>query len=82
MNLRSIMCPPQSEYSFGNISWAAKTVPSVGEGCNLASQIRESINKVDSEYVKLNASGRGHVGFGGRASPKSCERGGGTFHLH
>jgi shikimate O-hydroxycinnamoyltransferase len=52
MNLRSIMCPPQSEYSFGNISWAAKTVPSVGEGCNLASQIRESINKVDSEYVK------------------------------
>jgi shikimate O-hydroxycinnamoyltransferase len=51
------MCPPQSEYSFGNISWAAKTVPSAGEGCNLASQIRESINKVDSEHVKTLQEG-------------------------
>lgn len=57
MNLRSIMCPPRSEYSFGNISWAAKTVPSMGEGCNLASQIRESIKKVDSEYVKTLQGG-------------------------
>ncbi|KAF9673369.1 hypothetical protein SADUNF_Sadunf10G0017000 [Salix dunnii] len=57
MNLRPVMCPPQSEYSFGNISWAAKTVPSEDEGCNLVSQIRESINKVDSEYVKTLQEG-------------------------
>ncbi|GMI75085.1 hypothetical protein like AT1G24430 [Hibiscus trionum] len=61
VNLRTKFEPPLSSQSFGNIFRVAATIPSMDnekdDGCNLVRRIRESIRKIDKEYVrKLQAS--------------------------
>jgi hypothetical protein len=66
VNLRSRTEPPLPEYSFGNYYRIAFTIPSIDTGeenYNLASQIRDSIGKVDKEYVKKLQKGSEHLGF-------------------
>lgn len=66
VNLRSRMEPPLPEYSFGNYYRIAFTIPSIDTGeenYNLVSQIRDSIGKVDKEYVKKLQKGSEHLGF-------------------
>ncbi|KAB2090733.1 hypothetical protein ES319_A03G142100v1 [Gossypium barbadense] len=56
VNLRTKFEPPLSAQSFGNIFRVAITVPSMDDGSNLVSQIRNSIRKIDNDYVtKLQA---------------------------
>ncbi|KAE8695159.1 putative 3'-N-debenzoyl-2'-deoxytaxol N-benzoyltransferase [Hibiscus syriacus] len=63
VNLRTKFQPPLSAQSFGNIFSVAATIPSLDneeeeDGCNLVRKIRESIRKIDKEYVKkLQAGG-------------------------
>ncbi|OMO81444.1 Transferase [Corchorus olitorius] len=56
INLRTRTEPPLPEHSVGNLFTWAMTVPSMdntGESChNLIAEIRESIRKIDNEFVK------------------------------
>ncbi|XP_038999386.1 stemmadenine O-acetyltransferase-like [Hibiscus syriacus] len=57
VNLRTRFEPPLSAQSFGNIFHLARTVPSMekendGGSYNLVSQMRESIRKIDKDYVR------------------------------
>ncbi|KAK1576516.1 hypothetical protein Q3G72_014615 [Acer saccharum] len=60
VNLRPRFEPPLPEYSFGNLYRIAVTVPSTEEDDDdqeqaahrLIAQMRESISRVDKEYVK------------------------------
>ncbi|KAL3577884.1 hypothetical protein D5086_019388 [Populus alba] len=58
--------PPLPEYSFGNYYRIAFTISSIDTGeenDNLVSQIRDSIGKIDKEYVKKLQKGSEHLGF-------------------
>ncbi|OMO81449.1 Transferase [Corchorus olitorius] len=56
VNVRTRVAPPLPEYTFGNIFSTATTIPSmdrIEESChNLVTQMRESIKKIDKEFVK------------------------------
>ncbi|OAY32384.1 stemmadenine O-acetyltransferase [Manihot esculenta] len=65
VNLRKRMNPPLSEHSFGNYYRVAITIPSVhpsGED-DLVNQMRDSISKIDEEYVKKLQKGDEHLDF-------------------
>ncbi|MBA0711544.1 hypothetical protein Golax_010712 [Gossypium laxum] len=61
VNIRTKFEPPLSAQSFGNIFRLAVTVPSLDkgkdDGSNLVSQIRDSIRKIDKEYVRKLQAG-------------------------
>ncbi|KAK8529327.1 hypothetical protein V6N12_060110 [Hibiscus sabdariffa] len=62
VNLRTKFEPPLSAQSFGNIFRVAATIPSMDnekdDGCiNLVRQIRESIRKIDKDYVRKLQAG-------------------------
>ncbi|XP_022775854.1 vinorine synthase-like [Durio zibethinus] len=66
VNLRTRMDPPLADYSFGNLYSFATTVPSMDsrENChNLVSQIRDSIRKINVEYVKKVQDGQDHLDY-------------------
>ncbi|KAF9673384.1 hypothetical protein SADUNF_Sadunf10G0018500 [Salix dunnii] len=66
VNLRSRMEPPLPEYSFGNYCRIAFTIPSAGTGeenHNLVRQVRDSIGKLDKEYVEKLQKGSEHLDF-------------------
>ncbi|XWS63789.1 hypothetical protein CRYUN_Cryun06bG0131900 [Craigia yunnanensis] len=53
VNLRTRFEPPLPDQSFGNIYQAAITIPSWEKDCdNLGSQMRDSLRKIDKEYVR------------------------------
>ncbi|GMJ13258.1 hypothetical protein like AT1G24430 [Hibiscus trionum] len=61
VNLRTKFKPPLSAQSFGNIFRVASTIPSMDkendDGSNLVKQIRDSISKIDKEYVRKLQAG-------------------------
>ncbi|CAK7332407.1 unnamed protein product [Dovyalis caffra] len=66
VNLRSRMEPPLPEYSFGNYYRVAFTIPSIGTGgenYSLVNQVRDSIGKLDKQYVKKLQKGNEHLDF-------------------
>ncbi|KAB5537459.1 hypothetical protein DKX38_014992 [Salix brachista] len=66
VNLRSRMEPPLPEFSFGNYSRIAFTIPSAGTGeenYNLVRQVRDSIGKLDRKYVEKLQKGSEHLDF-------------------
>ncbi|XP_022775627.1 vinorine synthase-like [Durio zibethinus] len=66
VNLRTRLDPPLPEHSFGNFYQMAMTVPSRNSGedfYNLVNQIRESIRKLDSKYVRQLQDGQSHFDF-------------------
>ncbi|XWS34644.1 hypothetical protein CRYUN_Cryun21dG0055400 [Craigia yunnanensis] len=66
VNLRTRIDPPLPEHSFGNFYRIAMTVPSINSGedcCDLVNQMRESIRKIDTEYVKQLQDGQSHLDF-------------------
>ncbi|KAJ4845087.1 hypothetical protein Tsubulata_047756 [Turnera subulata] len=68
VNLRPRMDPPLPEYSFGNYYRVAFTVPSsIDSGdedcCLLVSKVRDSISKLDKDYVKRLQNGKEHLEF-------------------
>ncbi|XP_022775628.1 vinorine synthase-like [Durio zibethinus] len=65
VNLRTRIDPPQPEYSFGNLYSFTITIPSMdraGESnfTNVVSQMRDSIKRVNNEYVKKIQNGYNH----------------------
>ncbi|XP_038713333.1 stemmadenine O-acetyltransferase-like [Tripterygium wilfordii] len=52
VNLRPRMDPPLPNSAFGNLYRIAMTNPFMGACANLASQVRESISRIDKDYVK------------------------------
>ncbi|XP_041013015.1 stemmadenine O-acetyltransferase-like [Juglans microcarpa x Juglans regia] len=68
VNLRTRMDPPLPENYFGNISRVAISVPSVdtdhhGECHGIVNQVRESIRKVNVDFVKELQENEGHLNF-------------------
>ncbi|KAJ6721986.1 F21J9.9 [Salix viminalis] len=66
VNLRSRMEPPLPEYSFGNYYRIAFTIPSAGTGgenYSLVRQVRDSIGKLDKQYVEKLQKGSEHLDF-------------------
>ncbi|KAJ6323556.1 hypothetical protein OIU76_010957 [Salix suchowensis] len=66
VNLRSRMEPPLPEYSFGNYYRIAFTIPSAGTGeenYSLVRQVRDSIGKLDRQYVEKLQKGSEHLDF-------------------
>ncbi|XVE92242.1 hypothetical protein REPUB_Repub01dG0079900 [Reevesia pubescens] len=66
VNLRTRFDPPLPEHYFGNFYRFTMTVPSdnSGEDCyNLINQMRESIRKLDTNYVKQLQDGQSHLDF-------------------
>ncbi|KAJ4710926.1 Vinorine synthase-like [Melia azedarach] len=67
VNLRPRIEPPLPDYSFGNLYRIAMTIPSMEtdhEECyDLISQMRESLSKVNKEYVKKLQDGNEHLDF-------------------
>ncbi|XVF02663.1 hypothetical protein REPUB_Repub04eG0194000 [Reevesia pubescens] len=64
VNLRARMDPPLPDYSFGNFYSFTVTVPSMdsGDNCdNLVSEIRDSIRKINKDYVKKVQDGQGYL---------------------
>ncbi|KAK8482811.1 hypothetical protein V6N13_135087 [Hibiscus sabdariffa] len=61
VNLRTKFEPPLSAQSFGNIFRVASTIPSMDkendDGRDLVRQIRDSISKIDKEYVRKLQAG-------------------------
>ncbi|KAG2707966.1 hypothetical protein I3760_05G170100 [Carya illinoinensis] len=68
VNLRTRMDPPLPENYFGNISRVAISVPSMdndhpGEYHGILNQVRESIRKVNVDFVKELRENEGHLNF-------------------
>ncbi|OMO81450.1 Transferase [Corchorus olitorius] len=67
VNLRPRIDPPLPEHSFGNFYRISMTFPSLspGEDCsyNLINQMRESIRKLDSKFVRQLQDGESHFDF-------------------
>lgn len=69
VNLRTKMEPPLPDYSFGNLYRTAVTIPCLDnedeERYNhiIISQMRDSLRKVDKDYVKKLQQGDEHLGF-------------------
>ncbi|KAG6713754.1 hypothetical protein I3842_05G169500 [Carya illinoinensis] len=68
VNLRTRMDPPLLENYFGNISRVAISVPSMdndhpGEYHGILNQVRESIRKVNVDFVKELRENEGHLNF-------------------
>ncbi|KAJ4845088.1 hypothetical protein Tsubulata_047759 [Turnera subulata] len=58
VNFRSRMNPPLPERTFGNMQWVAATLVPAGEQLHSAvRKVRESINKIDNEYMKVFQEG-------------------------
>ncbi|OMO81483.1 Transferase [Corchorus olitorius] len=67
VNLRPRIDPPLPEHSFGNLYRIAMTIPSMKpeEDCssNLVNQMRCSIRKVDTKFVRQLQNGESHFDF-------------------
>ncbi|KAK6252392.1 hypothetical protein QUC31_014112 [Theobroma cacao] len=65
VNLRTRIDPPLPEYSVGNLYSFTTTVPSTdstGESChNLVTQMRDSIKKINKEFVRKLQGGYDHL---------------------
>ncbi|KAK2636928.1 hypothetical protein Ddye_031720 [Dipteronia dyeriana] len=64
VNLRSRTEPPLPDYSFGNLFRMAVIFPSTDDtGDRVVTQMRESKNMIDKEYVKRIQKGNEHLEF-------------------
>ncbi|EEF47535.1 Salutaridinol 7-O-acetyltransferase, putative [Ricinus communis] len=66
VNLRTRMNPQLPEHSFGNYYRVAITIPSSDteeESYNLVRRMRDSISKIDKDYVKKLQDGNEHLHF-------------------
>ncbi|KAL0372314.1 UNVERIFIED_CONTAM: Stemmadenine O-acetyltransferase [Sesamum calycinum] len=67
VNLRPRLVPPLSEYHFGNTSWLAIAMPTVG-GSELLQKVREAKRAMNGEYVAQLRQGDKHLNFIAQAS--------------
>ncbi|XVF85144.1 hypothetical protein PTKIN_Ptkin17bG0094600 [Pterospermum kingtungense] len=67
INLRTRIHPPQPEYSFGNLysfTMTCTSMDSAGESChNLVTQMKDSIEQINKEYVKKIQDGYNHLDY-------------------
>ncbi|KAL0372316.1 UNVERIFIED_CONTAM: Stemmadenine O-acetyltransferase [Sesamum calycinum] len=65
VNLRPRLDPPLSEYHFGNTSWLAIAMPTMGaDGApELLREVREAIRAMNGEYVAQLRQGDKHLNF-------------------